>query len=258
MASDPAPPSKVFLGIGDDYNDWRSKIFYVVKSMSPPNPRTPGYESALTDHQRGQSGFRQRSFQAAIIIHSHVLIDILERVPDDDRMDAPRLLAHLKTRCKAYKFMEHTTEIRSLIYSFLPGFPTDKEILKAEEFISLGSEKGRIKIIPAVAQVCSDMRIEVSRAIFTNRVFSFRRVSQLRYHDIQGHRLKFLSHGWPMIITLTVDANNKIQLKEEVTPIKYHSAVREWSDKLRKQIISVNKKSHTTGGEALRQMVLDN
>ncbi|SMR53261.1 unnamed protein product [Zymoseptoria tritici ST99CH_1A5] len=280
MASDSAPPSKVFLGIGDDYNDWRSKIFYVVKSRSPRNSRTHGYESALTDHQRGQSSSRQRSFQAAIIIHSHVSIDILERVPDNDRMDAPRLLAHLKTTCKAYDFMAHTAEIRSLIYSFLPGFPSDKKIIRAADMLYLGSKKhdrlkGRLNVMPAVAQVCTIMRTETSRVIFRNRVVNFQfgrapahlvhstfetwisQVAQHHYHHIGGYRLLFNFNMHPIIITLTAGADNKIHL-EKKKPNRYHPGRKEWSAKLNKKVLQANKKSAATGGEALRQMILDN
>ncbi|SMQ51361.1 unnamed protein product [Zymoseptoria tritici ST99CH_3D1] len=281
MASESAQLSELVLRIGDNYYSWRHKIFKVVMSKFRSIHPNQSFQHLFTELRRSEEGFRQRSTKAAIIIHNHVSIEILERVPNDDRMDAPRLLACLESRCKTYEFMKHTTEIRSLIYSFLPAFPAEKTIIRAANMLYLGPEKhdrlkGRRNVMPAVAQVCTIMRIETSRAIFRNRVFSFQfgraapahlihstfktwisQVAQHRYHHIQGYCLHFGFNRHPINFTLTADADNKIHL-ENMKPNRHHPGRNVFSARLNKQVLQANKKSAATGGEALRQMILDN
>jgi hypothetical protein len=124
MAADPGASSSFMLSIGDNYNDWRTQIFQYLCAISRRDglSYSDGLHMAITELHRGQEGFREQSAQAAVIIFAHVSIDILQRVPSDIAMDAPRLLLALQSLCKPFNLMGIPVEVRHQIYSFLPGF----------------------------------------------------------------------------------------------------------------------------------------
>jgi hypothetical protein len=118
-------PPQVMLKIGDDYNKWRGEIYHVVQKTC--NAQYTHLERYLTDAERGEEGFREKTAQAAIIILAHVSADIISRIPSEDLLDAPRLLTVLKSRSKTFNFDNLPPEIQSRVYAFVPGFPANKQ-----------------------------------------------------------------------------------------------------------------------------------
>ncbi|SMR54937.1 unnamed protein product [Zymoseptoria tritici ST99CH_3D1] len=242
MASTTKSPDMLDLSTGN-FNAWRGNIFELLKSKSDPvaeedtvpqkirirnadgsitdstlhpesalrpvKPGTPpnrakGLHQVLTEANRKDDSFREMSMRAASIICTHVRIEILQRVPVEDLVDAPRLLAHLKKIAQPFRFLDLPTELRSRVYTFIPGFPLHGQYIEVvdillgdmardnhEKYLAVIDQKcdgyaaseeeeamkiklgGRHNIMPPVSQVCSTLRTDVAADIFTNSIVTF-------------------------------------------------------------------------------------
>lgn len=91
------------------------------------------------------------SLHAAKLIRSHVSPDILERVPQEDRKDATRLLSSLEQMTLRFRFLDLPAEVRTLIYEHV--FAAHRHPLIWLHFVQGLS-------IPAISRTSSQLRKE--------------------------------------------------------------------------------------------------